>query len=308
MKKFSIVASVLALSCSMSALAYTGASDWAKAELEKAEKYALIPNVLSSADVSKPITRSEFASLSVKLFEALGKTEIASPEVNPFADTSDEQVLKAYAAGITTGTSDTTFEPDALLSREQAATMLARTYSKSMNAEAKPTGAAQKFKDDDNISDWAKESVYFMVENGIINGIGEGVFAPQNVTPEQEVEFYANSTREQSVTIAVRMYEKFSKAEAENTSSDLIKNMPAHAFGNALSESVTEKKAEYKFENVAVESYAAYAATVRSMFPEVSYELNEAVQKALKASNGEYQIFIQWSNDGAASIKFEKLQ
>ena len=59
------------------------------------------------------------------------------------------------------------------------------------------------------ISDWAKDSVYFMAANGIINGIGDNRFAPKNTTPEQEAEFYANSTREQSVAISVRMYEKF---------------------------------------------------------------------------------------------------
>ena len=158
MKKVSFIAAVCALGCAFSASAYTGASDWAAAELKKAEEYSLIPPSLESADVSKPITRSEFASLSVKLYEALGKTELKAAEVNPFSDTADAEVLKAYAAGITTGTSDTTFEPDALLSREQAATMLARTYSKSMDKEAKPSGTAEKFADDGFISDWAKDS------------------------------------------------------------------------------------------------------------------------------------------------------
>lgn len=309
MKKVSFIAAVCALSCALSASAYTGESDWAAAELKKAEEYSLIPPSLESADVSKAITRSEFASLSVKLYEALGKTELKAAETNPFSDTADEQVLKAYAAGITTGTSDTTFEPDALLSREQAATMLARTYSKSMDKEAKPSGTAEKFADDGFISDWAKDSVYFMAENAIINGIGEGKFAPRNVTKEQEDALYANSTREQAVAISVRMYEKFKTDDAKDEpKEDITKQIPAHSFGEPKTQNVTDNRAELTFENVSEEEFLTYRNTVKMMFPDVSYELDEGYQKALKGSNGEYIIFISWSNDKKVSITFDRVQ
>ena len=309
MKKVSFIAAVCALSCALSASAYTGASDWAAAELKKAEEYSLIPPSLENADVSKPITRSEFASLSVKLYEALGKTELKAAEVNPFSDTADAEVLKAYAAGITTGTSDTTFEPDALLSREQAATMLARTYSKSMDKEAKPSGTAEKFADDGFISDWAKDSVYFMAENAIINGIGEGKFAPRNVTQEQGDALYANSTREQAVAISVRMYEKFKTDDAKDDSKgDITSKIPAHNFGEPKTQNVTDNRAELTFENVSEEEFVTYRNTVKMMFPDVSYELDEGYQKALKGSNGEYTIFISWSNDKKVSITFDRVQ
>ena len=44
------------------------------------------------------------------------------------------------------------------------------------------------------------------------------------------------------------------------------------------------------------------------MFPDVSYELDEGYQKALKGSNGEYTIFISWSNDKKVSITFDRVQ
>ena len=309
MKKVSFIAAVCALGCAFSASAYTGASDWAAAELKKAEEYSLIPPSLESADVSKPITRSEFASLSVKLYEALGKTELKAAEVNPFSDTADAEVLKAYAAGITTGTSDTTFEPDALLSREQAATMLARTYSKSMDKEAKPSGTAEKFADDGFISDWAKDSVYFMAENAIINGIGEGKFAPRNVTQEQEDALYANSTREQAVAISVRMYEKFKTDDAKDDSKgDITSKIPVYSFGEPKTQNVTDDRAELTFENVSEEDFVTYRNTVKMMFPEISYELDEGQQKALKGSDGEYIMFISWTNDGKLSINLDRVQ
>ena len=49
------------------------------------------------------------------------------------------------------------------------------------------------------ISEWAKDSVYFMAANKIINGVGGNKFAPQNTTIEEEVAGYANATREQAL-------------------------------------------------------------------------------------------------------------
>lgn len=61
------------------------------------------------------------------------------------------------------------------------------------------------FADDSQISGWARDSVYFMAANNIINGIGDNLFAPKNTTPEQEALGYANATREQALVISVRM-------------------------------------------------------------------------------------------------------
>jgi hypothetical protein len=44
-------------------------SDWATAELEKADELGLIPDSLKNADLTKPITRAEFAAVSVKVYE-----------------------------------------------------------------------------------------------------------------------------------------------------------------------------------------------------------------------------------------------
>ena len=68
-----------------------------------------------------------------------------------------------------------------------------------------------EFADDKDISDWAKDSVYFMAANGIIAGVGDNTFAPKAVTTEQQAAGYAQATREQALTIAVRMVENFGK-------------------------------------------------------------------------------------------------
>jgi hypothetical protein len=60
----------------------------------------------------------------VKLYEKISNVKLVEAKENPFKDTTDIEVLKALNVGITNGTSETTFEPDALITREQMATMM----------------------------------------------------------------------------------------------------------------------------------------------------------------------------------------
>ena len=106
------------------------ASQWAQSELASATELGLIPDGLKDKDLTKSITREEFAEVSVKAYEALTGIKATPVTTNPFTDTKNTEVLKAYNLGITTGTSATTFDPNASLNREQAATMLTRTYKK----------------------------------------------------------------------------------------------------------------------------------------------------------------------------------
>lgn len=194
------------------------AHDWAQAELAEAAALGLIPDSLKDADLTQPITRAEFAAVSVKVYESLTGTKAEPVAVNPFTDTKDAEVLKAYNVGVTNGISATTFEPNTLLNREQAATMLARVYKKvaldgwtletdgSYNAQFKGMFTQPAaFADDASISGWAKDSVYFMAANGIINGVGDNKFAPKATTPAEQAAGYAQATREAALLIATRM-------------------------------------------------------------------------------------------------------
>ncbi len=190
------------------------ASDWAKPELEQAEELGLIPDCLDGADLKEDITRAEFAAVCVKVYESLAGTPALPAVINPFTDCSDLEVLKAYNTGITNGTSGTTFTPNGLLNREQAATMLTRTFKRvtmpgwTLSTDSQFTLTYQKpapFADDKDISAYAKDSVYFMAANKIVGGVGGNRFAPRNTTDKQTAEGYANATREAALIIAVRM-------------------------------------------------------------------------------------------------------
>ena len=119
----------------------------------------------------------------------LGKPITPAP-AGTFTDTDSEYALKAYAAGITTGTTATTFDPYSTLTRQQMATFLYRTlqYVKE-NSDIRYTIYDSKlgyYADAGQIADWATQSMAFMNALGLINGTTATTLAPNdNCTIEQ---------------------------------------------------------------------------------------------------------------------------
>ncbi|MBR2490270.1 MAG: S-layer homology domain-containing protein [Ruminiclostridium sp.] len=192
-------------------------SDWADLELQEAYENDLIPDVLMGKDMTGRITRGEFAAVAVKLYEALSGNRMIIAMDAPFTDISNSAerlyILKAYNYSIVNGITPTEYKPDSLLTREQMATMLTRVYKKfewpnyTINTDSQYTldyWTPRKFADDALISDYAYQSVYFMVKHGIINGVENNCFAPNNSTPAQQATQYANATRQQALLISTR--------------------------------------------------------------------------------------------------------
>ena len=192
-------------------VAVTG-SEWAQSELEKAAALGLIPDALKGADMTRPINRGEYAAVSVKLFENLTGTATTPIAVNPFIDTRDTEILKSFNHNLMIGISADEFAPEVLLNRETMASALLKVLNAAGEAGGAPydllPATTTRFADDANISDWARNSVYVMVANGFVAGVGNNMFAPRAVTPAEEALQYAVATREQALVIAVRIVEK----------------------------------------------------------------------------------------------------
>lgn len=193
-------------------------SEWSSKEMEEAYEANLIPENLVGEDLQTKVTRSEFASIALKLYEALSGEEVAAV-ATPFADISGDknetEIAKAYGLNIAVGISDTQFQPNTKINREQLATMLCRTIKKykfddwTYATDSKyylDSEGTLKFEDDDEISDYAKQSVYYMVKMGIINGVDSTHFAPKNTTDQEEAMGYATATREQAIALSLRIY------------------------------------------------------------------------------------------------------
>ena len=128
---------------------------------------------------NRPCTRAEIVTF---LWRAAG-----SPVVNYAMNMSDvpvdayyaEAVRWALSEGITTGTSETEFSPNAVCTRAQAVTFLCRALN------AKAAGSAD-FSDVPADSYYAS-AVAWAVENGVTNGVGGGLFAPNQSCTRAEI-------------------------------------------------------------------------------------------------------------------------
>ena len=136
---------------------------------------------------NQPCTRAQIVTF---LWRAAGSPEPKA--MSSFADVStDAYYAKAVAwaveNGITTGTGDGKFSPDATCTRAQSVTFLFRAIGKLVDSKAEFSDVlADSYYA--NAVDWA-------VENGVTNGIGDGLFGPNN-----------SCTRAQIVTFLYRTY------------------------------------------------------------------------------------------------------
>lgn len=149
-------------------------------------KTTFVPNGL--------ITRAQFAKI---LAAASGENISAYAGKTSFSDVSSSAwyasyVQWAYEKGIVKGISDTSFAPEANITREQMAAMIFR-YAAYKKVTLPQTNAKLTFKDDKAIGNWAKSDVYAMQQAGIINGYADGsgyIFKPKG-----------NATRAEAATM-----------------------------------------------------------------------------------------------------------
>ena len=163
-------------------------SQWAEAELRRAQQLDLIPGRLSGTDLTDPITREEYAGVMVNVIETAFEIEITDVKhKHPFVDTNDPEVIKAYNLKIINGVGNGRFDPYGYLTREQAARMINSTYSALMNICSLAYNVTiPPFKDDALIADWADSDVYFMAQSGIIAGVGNHYFAPKRTLTREQ--------------------------------------------------------------------------------------------------------------------------
>ncbi len=168
-------------------------SAWAKESIEKAKEINIID---FDADYRKAITREKFCELAYNYIAIIGD-DIAVSDEHTFEDTDNVKVEALSSLGIIKGKSPTRFAPDDLLTREEAAVILFRLIDK-----AHPDWVAHEmyylFDDESEISDWAMNSIQTICNMGIMNGMGNGRFAPKD-----------NFTTEQAVATVVRVYNAY---------------------------------------------------------------------------------------------------
>ena len=134
----------------------------------------------------KYMTRGMFVTVLSRL-----SGEDLSNFANPFGDVADSQYYRNAVAwgvskGLVKGTSATSFEPDAFVTREQMCVFLQR-YAEYKGIAFNSNVAKNVFLDDGQISDYARDSVEKLQMSGLIKGVGDNRFEPQGRASRAQV-------------------------------------------------------------------------------------------------------------------------
>lgn len=121
------------------------------------------------------ITRAEMAAVLVRLLGASEPSDLSAFRDVPSGAWYSDELSCAVRAGIFSGVSSTRMEPDAPITREQAVTVLCRTFG--IVSENRETYLV--FSDSGSISDYARDCVSAMKELGAVQGYGDGTFRPK---------------------------------------------------------------------------------------------------------------------------------
>ena len=167
---------------------------WAEEEIRELAKEGIVKGRSETEyEPEGTVTRAEFAALITR---ALGLN--ASLYQGDFGDVDPNawyanEVQTIIDAGIMSGDPDGAFRPEDTISRQEMAKVIVNAYLIKTGV-SDVTAAEITFSDNDRIADWAKEAVGKAAALGLITGMGDGTFAPND-----------NMTRAQSAVVIFRL-------------------------------------------------------------------------------------------------------
>jgi len=173
-------------------------SHWAEREISEAIEKELVPAHLQS-NYRSNIKRSQYVLLALKVFDAAGKN-VDIKESRPFKDVlnheHEQEIVKAYNAGIVKGDGKGNFHPDNFITREEIASLVVNLLMQITPEKDFIVKGAYEYGDGSFISSWAKYYIDFCFENKILAGYGNNIIDPKG-----------NATIEQSIALLYRLAE-----------------------------------------------------------------------------------------------------
>lgn len=138
-------------------------------------------------DPTAAVTRAEFAAMVVRALGLRSQPQICFADV-PENHWSFAYVTAAYQNGIVTGVSEGIFFPDGLITREEAAVMLARSAQlyRETNSDVANDELLARFSDGEEISAWARSAMAFCVQNNILSSENNHVL-PKTIANRDEL-------------------------------------------------------------------------------------------------------------------------
>ncbi len=190
---------LMLLISSLAIMSFSAPSDWARDEINEARSKRLVV-AQAARNYRDPINRELFCKLVIRMFEKASDSSIRVGVANPFEDTADSAVIKAYQYRIVNGVSENLFSPGAFISRQEVAVMIMRTFRALDNLQGTRYAddidiSGLAFEDETQIAPWALKDVKRVYRLGILKGTSGGKIEPLKQT-----------TIEQSILLMLRVY------------------------------------------------------------------------------------------------------
>lgn len=160
-------------------------TSWAKAEINELLGKGIIDETVNF-NPEEAITREEFTTWVTRAYG------LTNPEAEaPFEDLGEGhehevEIASAYAKGIISGSSPTTFNPDGNMTKEQMTVILANAMvaydNKKLNEGLTENLAG--YRDSNELATWADDQMALMVELGIVQISERGILPQDTVTKE----------------------------------------------------------------------------------------------------------------------------
>lgn len=192
-------------------------SNWAKPSIEKLYSLGIFDDQSNFFSPNTAMKRYDFAvavGKAIDLRVEVGSTKKknnSTPTI--FKDVKRtranyEYLVAAYNKGVIKGVTAEKFDPEGNLTREQAAAIIIRALG--LEGKAPDPGYSTSYKDDNKISNYARDGVYVITQLGIMNGSG-GYFKPHDTL-----------TRAQAAAIIERFLEYLENDLKQNYRDDIL--------------------------------------------------------------------------------------
>lgn len=175
-------------------------SDWASSYFDSANKFSLLPSHLQVGFLGDNITREVFCDIIMRLLERTVDFSVDPFTSNTFVDTNNINLVALRNAGLIYGKDYNNFKPNDFLTREQAAVILGNV---AIYLDIPPSHyqLPYSFADGNTISNWALNSIDFIVNIGVMTGTEDGFSPKNNLTKEQSIIAIMNLYRAYAISV-----------------------------------------------------------------------------------------------------------
>ncbi len=174
----------IAAACIPTVSAYSNVSDWAKESVEAMSTLGFLPSSLSSADMSRNITRGQMCQMAVLVYnDFMGTPGVGPDSTKNFDDTNDPAINYAYEQGIVGGYGDGRFGPNDPLTRQDFFKITYNMMGTALWDEplTREMESIDSFGDAGSVSDYAVPAARAMVTIGVVQGDGN-LLRPKDYT------------------------------------------------------------------------------------------------------------------------------